>query len=347
MTAATNLKLTTMIKTESDARRKTCARIAGTGMAVPETVITNHDLEQIVDTSDEWIVTRSGIKERRMMKRGEKTSDYCIRAARMALDDAKVRPSEIDFIILATISPDMRFPATAIFVQEALRAENAVAYDISATCSGFLFALYQAEAMIALGRARMGLVIGAEMLTVLTDWTDRGTCVLFGDGAGAAVVTESDDDRGILSTYIGSGGDASSLLYSVGHGTAGSMNLQDEPPGERLIHMNGNEVFKHAVRAMGKSATTALQRAALTPEELDWLVPHQANIRIIEATAQRLKMPMEKVIVNIDRYGNTSAATIPIAMHESRHNGKIQDGQTILCVAFGGGFTWGGAVIRF
>jgi len=323
------------------------ARIAGTGRAVPPTVLTNADLEAIVETSDEWITQRAGIKRRHIVQRGDKTSDLCIEAARTALDDARVKPEEIEFIVLGTISPDMRFPATAVFIQEALKCENAVAYDVSATCSGFLFSLYQGEAMIALGRAKKGLVIGAELLTTIADWTDRGTCVLFGDGAGAVVLEEANDEHGILSTYIGSGGGASSLLYCVGHGTVGHMSTMDTEPGESLLHMNGNEVFRQAVRTMEKSAHAALDRAGMTADEIDWLIPHQANIRIIEATMQRLRLPAEKVIINIQEYGNTSSASIPIALDEALRDGRIRSGQTVLCVAFGGGFTWGGAVIRF
>jgi 3-oxoacyl-[acyl-carrier-protein] synthase-3 len=333
--------------TEPTSRRKPVARIAGTGMAVPDTILTNADLEKIVDTSDEWITTRSGIKERHLVQRGERTSQLCIRAARQALDEAQVSPDALDFIIIGTVTPDMRFPSTAIFVQEALRATNAAAYDLNAACSGFLFALHNADAMIALRRARTGLVIGAEILSLLCDWTDRGTCVLFGDGAGAAVVTETQDDSGILATYIGSSGGPWHLLYGVGHGTAGSFSTHQPVPGEDYLHMTGNEVFKYAVRAMDKSAAETLALSGVPKEEVDWLVPHQANIRIIEATASRLSIPKERVLVNISKYGNTSAASVPIALHEGRRDGLIKDGQNILCVAFGAGFTWAGALLRF
>ncbi len=326
--------------------RKPLVRITGTGHAVPETILTNQDLERIVDTSDEWITTRTGIKERHIVKRGEKLSDYCIRAANMALADAGVRAEELDFIIIATISGDMRFPATAIYVQGALGAVNATCWDISATCSGFLFAIQNGETQIALGRAKKGLVIGAEFLTPQTDWTDRGTCVLFGDGAGAVVLEAATDDRGILSTYIGTSGDQTHLLYCYGAGSAGSLNSSNGKT-EDVIRMNGNEVFRHAVRTLGKAAHEALRRADLKPEQVDWLVPHQANIRIIEATAERLHLPMSRVYVNIDRYGNTSSASVPIALNEARRSGIIKDGQIVLMVAFGGGFTWGGAAVRF
>ena len=326
--------------------RKPLVRIAGTGHAVPERILTNQDLERIVDTSDEWITTRTGIKERHVVKRGEKVSDYCIRAATIALADAGVTAEELDFIIIGTISGDMRFPATAVYVQGALGAVNATCWDISATCSGFLFTLYQGELLISSGRAKKGLIIGSEFLTPQTDYTDRGTCVLFGDGAGAVVLEATTDDRGILSTYIGTSGDQTHLLYCYGAGSAGSLNSANGKT-EDVIRMNGNEVFKHAVRTMGRAAIETLQRAELKPEQVDWLIPHQANIRIIQATAERLNMPMERVYVNIDRYGNTSSASVPIAMDEARRSGIVKDGDVVLCVAFGGGFTWGGAAIRF
>ena len=313
---------------------------------MPERILTNQDLERIVDTSDEWITTRTGIKERHVVKRGEKVSDYCIRAATIALADAGVTAEELDFIIIGTISGDMRFPATAVYVQGALGAVNATCWDISATCSGFLFTLYQGELLISSGRAKKGLIIGSEFLTPQTDYTDRGTCVLFGDGAGAVVLEATTDDRGILSTYIGTSGDQTHLLYCYGAGSAGSLNSANGKT-EDVIRMNGNEVFKHAVRTMGRAAIETLQRAELKPEQVDWLIPHQANIRIIQATAERLNMPMERVYVNIDRYGNTSSASVPIAMDEARRSGIVKDGDVVLCVAFGGGFTWGGAAIRF
>ena len=281
-----------------------------------------------------------------MVKRGEKVSDYCVRAARSAMEDAGVSAEQLDFIIIGTISGDMRFPATAIYVQGALGAVNATCWDISATCSGFLFTLYQGELLISSGRAKKGLVIGSEFLTPQTDYTDRGTCVLFGDGAGAVVLEATSDDRGILSTHIGTSGDQTHLLYCYGAGSAGSLNNADGFV-EDVIRMNGNEVFKHAVRTMGKAAVETLHRAGLKPEQVDWLIPHQANIRIIQATAERLNMPMERVYVNIDRYGNTSSASVPIAMDEARRSGIVKDGDVVLCVAFGGGFTWGGAAIRF
>ncbi len=322
------------------------ARIIGTGHSVPDRILTNQDLEKIVDTSDEWITTRTGIRERHIISRGQKNSDFCIAAAKSALENAGITAEALDAIIIATISGDLRFPATSVIVQGALGATRAVSWDISATCSGFLFAIYQAELLISAGRANTVLVIGAELLTPLVDWTDRGTCVLFGDGAGAVILTKATDRRGVLSTYIGTNSDVS-LLYCIGEGTAGALTSFEEPNGERYIRMNGNEVFRNAVRVMGKASLEAVARAGLTPDDIDWLVPHQANIRIIEATAERLKLPMDKVYVNIDRFGNTSTASVPIALNEARRRGIIQDGQHVVCVAFGGGFTWGSAVIRF
>jgi 3-oxoacyl-[acyl-carrier-protein] synthase-3 len=326
---------------------KPVARIAGTGHSVPDTILSNADLEKIVDTSDEWITTRTGIKERHIVKRGEKTSQYCVRAARQALEDAQVDPAELDLIILGTISGDLRFPATSLIVQNELGAVNATAWDVSATCSGFLFCLYQAEMAISCGRAKKALVIGSEFLTPMNDWTDRTTCVLFGDGAGAVVLTEATDERGILAVTNGSNGTQCDLLYAIGGGTAGSFNTGIPDEGEQYLRMNGNEVYKHAVRILGRTARETVEKAGLQAEDIDWLVPHQANIRIIQATAERLNMPMEKVFLNIQKYGNTSTASVPIALNEARRDGVIRDGQIILSVVFGGGFTWGGAVIRF
>jgi len=316
---------------------RTChSRITGMGSAVPEQVLTNHDLEQLVDTSDEWITGRTGIKERRMCKKGERLSDYCVRACQRALEDAQVEASEIDAILIGTISGDYRFPATAIFVQSELRAMNAFAMDISATCSGWLYALYHADALIAAGRIRRALVVGAEMLTSITDWTDRSTCVLFGDAAAAAVVEASNGNEGVLSVHIGSNGDLANLLYCKRDGN-----------GEHYLRMSGNEVYKHAVRTMYRASVKAIELAHLEIDKIDWLFPHQANIRIMEATAERLHIPPERVFINIDRYGNTSAASVPLAIDEARRSGKLKPGQTILAVVFGGGFTWGSAVIRF
>lgn len=326
---------------------KPAARIAGTGHSVPDKILSNADLEKIVDTSDEWITTRTGIKERRIVARGDKTSDYCIRAARQALEDAKVDPADLDLIILGTISGDLRFPATSLIIQNEIGAKKATAWDVSATCSGFLFSLYQAELAIASGRAKKALVLGSELLTPICDWTDRATCVLFGDGAGAVVLTEATDERGVLAVTNGTNGDQCDLLFCIGAGTAGSLNSGALSNGEKYLRMAGNEVFKHAVRILYRTALETIKLAGLEVSDIDWLVPHQANIRIIQAVAERLNIPMEKVFLNIHKYGNTSSASVPIALNEARRDGIIKDGQIVLSVVFGGGFTWGGAVIRF
>ncbi len=324
---------------------KPVSRIIGLGVGIPETVLSNQDLERMVDTSDEWITSRTGIKERRIMKKGERTSDYCIKAAREALAQAQVDPLELDAIILGTISGDMRFPATSVFVQEAIGAKNAAAWDVSATCSGFLFSVYNADTLIAAKRAKKVLVIGSEMLTTMVDWEDRSTCVLFGDAAGAAVITEATDDRGILSIAIGSNGSYVDLLYSIGAGTASKNGGMDN--GDRYLRMNGNEVFRHAVRMLERVAIECVDKAGLQASDIDWLVPHQANMRIIKATAERMGLPMEQVFLNIHKYGNTSSASVPLALYEARKEGKLKDGQLMLSVVFGGGFTWGGMVVRF
>lgn len=321
------------------------SRIIGLGVGIPETVLSNKDLEKMVDTSDEWITSRTGIKERRIMKQGERTSDYCIKAAREALAEAQIDPLELDAIILGTISGDMRFPATSVFVQEAIGAKNAAAWDISATCSGFLFSLYNADTLIQAGRAKKVLVLGSEMLTSMVNWEDRSTCVLFGDAAGAAVLTKAEDDRGILSISIGSNGSYVDLLYSIGIGTASKNGGLEN--GDKHLVMNGNEVFRHAVRMLERTAIEVVEKAGLQSSDIDWLIPHQANTRIIKATAERMGLPMEQVFLNIHKYGNTSSASVPLAMYEARKEGKLKDGQLMLSVVFGGGFTWGGMVVRF
>ncbi|MBK6909984.1 MAG: ketoacyl-ACP synthase III [bacterium] len=324
---------------------KPVSRIAGLGIGIPDGVLTNADLERMVDTSDEWITTRTGIRERRIKKPEEKTSDFCIRAAREALEDAQMEAGELDAIIIGTISGDMRFPATSVFVQEAIGAKKAAAWDVSATCSGFVFSMYNADTLIAAKRAKNVLVIGTEMLTPMINWDDRSTCVLFGDAAGAAVVTETTDDRGIMSAIIGSNGAHTELLYSVGHGTAAKAD--GKPNTNAFMYMNGNEVFKHAVRMLERTAAESVKKAGLEPADIDWLIPHQANLRIIQATAERMGLPMEQVFLNIHKYGNTSSASVPLAMYEARKEGKLKDGQVMLSVVFGGGFTWGGMVVRF
>ncbi|MFH1009675.1 MAG: beta-ketoacyl-ACP synthase III [bacterium] len=307
-------------------------RILGMGSAVPDRILSNCDLERLVDTSDEWITSRTGIKERRIIKIGEKLTDYCVKAARRALEDAQTEAGELDAIFLGTVTGDFRFPATSVLVQSELRAMNAYAMDISATCSGWLYALFHADALIASGRIRKALVMGGEMLTSITDWADRSTCVLFGDAAAAAVVEASDNDQGVLSVHIGSNGDLADLLYCKGGGNGRYLNEESIRKGEHFLRMSGNEVFKHAVRTMYRASLKALELAQLQPDDIDWLITHQANIRIIEATAERLNFPRERVFINIDKYGNTSAASVPLAIDEARRTGRLKAGQTILAV---------------
>lgn len=324
------------------------ARITGTGSAVPDKVLTNQDLEKMVDTNDEWITSRTGIKERRIAAQGEYTSTFATLSALRALDMAQIRPEELDLIILATITADFPFPATACIVQHEIGAVNAAALDISAACSGFIYGLNMAEAQIKSGQAKKILVIGAEVLTRIVDFTDRNTCILFGDGSGAAVIEACEEDRGILSTHIFTNGAHWGLLYQPGIGTRNSIN-DKRTLDERLffLRMEGNDVFKHAVRAMGDAATVALEFNGITSEDLKLLIPHQANRRIIEATAKRIGIPEEKVFVNLHKYGNTSAASIPIALDEANRQGRLSAGDLVLLDAFGGGFTYGSALIKW
>ena len=319
------------------------AAILGLGRAVPEKVLTNFDLEKMVDTSDEWIRTRSGIERRHIAENGTTTLTLAEAAARAALADAGLATTDVDMILLGTLTPDIGFPATACLLQDRLGASNAAAMDFSAACSGFIYGLHLAEALIRLGKAKHILVIGAETMSRITNWKDRNTCVLFGDGSGAAVVGPSDDDnRGIISTEIHSDGANPEMLMRVAGGTRAI-----EQPEDEYVVMLGRDVFKRAVKAMGDSAEDALRGEGLTSEDLDLLIPHQANTRIIEATAKRIKLPMEKVFVNIQEYGNTSAATIPICLSEAAESGRMKRGDLVLMVAFGAGFTWGSALMRY
>ncbi len=330
------------------ANGRPASRIVGMGKAVPERILTNADLEKIVDTSDEWITTRTGIKERHIAEPGVPSSDLSAAAALDALAEAGLTAEDLDLILIGTVTGDSLFPASAVNVQSKIGAKNAVCLDLSAACSGFLFTLHFADMAIRSGQAKTVLAVGVEILTCMTDWEDRGTCVLFGDGAGAAVLTatENGSDRGVLSAYIDTNGDLMPLLYCPGGGSVIPGRERAEPY-QYTVRMAGNEVFKHAVKTMQSAANTALELAEMTPEDLDLVVPHQANIRIIDALAKKLKMPRDKVFVNIQKYGNTSSASIPIALVEAREEGRISEGSTVLCVAFGGGFTWGSSIIRF
>jgi 3-oxoacyl-[acyl-carrier-protein] synthase-3 len=328
-------------------RTEKAVGIIGIGSFAPEKILTNKDLEQIVDTSDEWISERTGIKVRHIVADGENTSDIAAKAAERALKDAGLTADDIDLIVVATATPDMLFPSTACLVQNQLKAAKAAAYDLAAGCSGFMYAIVTASQFIKTGLYKHVLVIGAESLSRILDWTDRNTCVLFGDGAGAVVLGEVPEGYGILGSNLGSDGSGGDLLCLPAGGT--SRPATEETVRDRLhfVHMAGNEVFKFAVKVMGEAALNALEHAQIDTSEVDWLIPHQANIRIIQSAAKRLKMPMEKVIVNVDKYGNTSSASIPIALEEAIHDGRIKSGQVITMVGFGAGLTWASAVMRW
>ncbi|MDT8450405.1 MAG: beta-ketoacyl-ACP synthase III [Wenzhouxiangellaceae bacterium] len=319
------------------------ARIIGTGRYLPEKVVTNADLEKIVDTSDEWIRDRTGIRERRVAAEGQTTGDLAEQAARIALNDAGVKPSEIDLLIVGTTTPDLIFPSTACLVQHRLGLGECGAFDVNAACSGFIYGLSIATQYIEAGTARRVLVIGAETLTRMLDWSDRSTCVLFGDGAGAAVLA-ADSEPGVLSTHIhANGGHADLLKVDVGV----SKGFLPEERGGMAVKMKGNEVFKVAVNTLGRIVDETLAFNEMDKHDLDWLIPHQANLRIIKATARKLDMPMDRVVVTVDRHGNTSAASVPMALDEAVRSGRIRRGDNMLLEAFGGGFTWGAALVRY
>jgi 3-oxoacyl-[acyl-carrier-protein] synthase-3 len=320
------------------------ARIAGTGSYLPEQVLTNADLAARVDTSDEWIRSRTGISQRHVAADGQTTGDLAYQAALRALEAAGVEASELDLIVLGTTTPDLIFPSTACLVQHRLGADGCAAFDVNAACSGFLYALTVADKFIASGAAKTVLVIGAETLTRMLDWNDRSTCVLFGDGAGA-VVLKADGETGILSTHMHADGGKKELLWNP-VGVSVGFKPEQERAGVRVL-MTGNEVFKHAVKALDSLVEETLEHNGLDRHQIDWLIPHQANLRIIEATAKRLDMPMDKVVVTVDRHGNTSSGSVPLALDEAVRSGKVQRGQLLLLEAFGGGFTWGSALLRY
>jgi 3-oxoacyl-[acyl-carrier-protein] synthase III len=324
------------------------AQLMSTGRAVPKRVMTNHEFAKIgVETTHEWIMERTGIAERHIAGEGETTCSLGASAARIAMERAGVLPGEVDVIILSTATPDRLLPATAVDIQAELGSKRAAAFDLSAACSGWLYGLTVGEGLIHSGNAETVLVIGSEKMSSIVDWTDRATCVLFGDGAGATVLKRSTKGRGILSTYMRSDGTLAELLYRP-HGGA-TVPISPKVLAERthLVHMAGREVFKHAVRSMSDAADRALDGAKLTGQDIDLLIPHQANIRIIEATAKHAGIPMDKVYVNVDRYGNTSSASIPISLDEALESGRVKEGSTVLLAAFGAGFTWASMVIRF
>ncbi|MBD9368719.1 beta-ketoacyl-ACP synthase III [Xanthomonas sp. XNM01] len=315
------------------------SRIAGTGSYLPEKVVTNDDLAKVVDTSDEWIRSRTGIRERHIAADTETTSDLGYNAAVRALEAAGIEASQLDLIVVGTTTPDLIFPSTACLIQARLGVAGCAALDVNAACSGFVYALSVADKFVRSGDAKYALVIGAETLTRIVDWTDRTTCVLFGDGAGA-VVLKADTDTGILSTHLHADGSKKELLWdpvgvSVGFESGAKIN------------MKGNDVFKYAVKALDSVVDETLQANGLDKSDLDWLIPHQANLRIIEATARRLDMSMDQVVVTVDRHGNTSAGSVPLALDEAVRSGRVQRGQLLLLEAFGGGFTWGSALLRY
>ncbi|MGQ9673813.1 MAG: beta-ketoacyl-ACP synthase III [Candidatus Aminicenantales bacterium] len=322
-------------------------RISATGFYAPDKILTNADLEKMVDTTDEWIVTRTGIKERHIASPEQATSDLCIEAAKKALANGHFAVEDIDLIIVATSTPDTLFPSTACWVQQGLEANHVAAFDISAGCTGFLYGLILAEGLILNGISRRTLLVGGELLTKVTNWEDRSTCVLFGDAAGAVILEESDDDSGMLSHFWRADGTLGNLLILPAGGTRQPASAQTVADNLHYLQMKGNEVFKHAVKRMGEAAVEALRKAGLKKEDIRWLIPHQANTRIIDATGERLELPPEKVYVNIQKYGNVSVASIPISLHELSEAGKLRKGDIILMDAFGAGFTWAAVVYRW
>ena len=323
------------------------AHITGTGSYAPERVLTNLDLEKMVDTSNDWIVSRTGIKQRHLVENGTASSDLATQASKKALAKAGLDPKDIDLILLATVTPDQPLPSTACLLQDKLGASRAAVMDVVAACSGFVYNLSIAKAMIQTGQAENVLVVGVETLSKLVNWNDRNTCVLFGDGCGAAVVQAKDEPGGILSTYMRSNGSLAELLTVPAGGGKIPLDAETIKNGARYINMVGPEVYKNAVKAMNEAGLSVLDRAGLRGEDIKLMIPHQANIRIIDSTAKRLRIPMERVYVNIHDYGNTSAASIGIAMDEAMGKNMIEKGDKVLLVAFGAGFTWGSVIVEF
>ncbi|ADQ40645.1 3-oxoacyl-(acyl-carrier-protein) synthase III [Caldicellulosiruptor acetigenus I77R1B] len=322
-------------------------KILSTGRFVPEKILSNYDLEKMVETSDEWITQRTGIKERRIVDGRTSTTDLAVQAARNAMQKAGISPDEIDLVIVATVTPEMFFPSTACLVQKELKLKNAFAFDISAACSGFIYGMAVATQFIQNGFCKTALVIGAEALSKITNWSDRSTCVLFGDGAGAAILTASSEE-GILGFELGSDGENGLLLYCHAFGLSDlSYSQFKDMPNFRKIYMDGNEVYKFAVKIMPYAVEKVLEKVGLSSSDIDVFIPHQANIRIIESAAKRLKIPMEKVFVNLHKYGNTSAASIPIALDEAIEEGRIKKGDRIVLVGFGGGLTWASCAVKW
>lgn len=328
--------------------KRPVAQLGGIAHSVPERVVTNHDFTAMgLDTSHEWIMGRTGICSRHLASSGDSTCSMAANASRTAMARSGVTADELDVIILSTATPDRLLPSTAVDVQAAIGASRAAAFDIGAACSGWLYALTVGEGLIAAGSAKNVLVVGSEKMSAIVDWTDRSTCVLFGDGAGATVLSPATNGAGILSSYIGSDGTLADLLYRPAGGASIPMSPEVLADRSWLVKMAGREVFKHAVHSMSDAVDQALDRAGLTGDDIDLLVPHQANIRIIESTAKHAGVSMDKVFINIDRYGNTSSASIPISLDEAIEQGRIGVGTTVLMVAFGAGFTWASMIVRF
>ena len=334
------------------------ARITGTGSYLPERCMTNAELSEVVDTTDAWIRSRTGVVERHIAAEGVRTSDLAVEAAHMALASAGVAAESMDFILVATTTPDLIFPSTATIVQRKLGAnwKQMPAFDIQAVCAGFIYALAMADSLVCSGAAQRVLVIGAETMSRIVDWSDRATCILFGDGAGAVVVeADNQKDRGILSTHLHADGAYEDLLYTDGGVSLGQSVIHPVPavpmeprkPGRGFVQMRGNEVFKQAVKALRDVVDETLSANGMEKSQIDWLVPHQANIRIIKNTAKQLGLAMDRVVVTVDRHGNTSAASVPLALDEAVRDGRIQPGHLLLLEAFGGGFTWGSALVRW
>lgn len=324
------------------------AVISGTGRSMPEGILSNDDLSKLVETSDEWITSRTGIRERRKAKDGEVLSDFCVAAGRQALEAAGLGVEDLDAVMVATCTPDQPIPAVACIVQSKLGAKKAAAWDLNAACSGWLYGLHMGDALIQSGKAKTILLIGAELLTRYVNYTDRSTCVLFGDGAGATVLTATRSDHGVLSTTIHCDGDGANLIAMPGGGSSFPPNRPETlEKGLPFIQMMGGETFKVAVRSMTEVCKFVLNDSGYSAEDVAWVIPHQANERIITAVADRLQIPPERCVVNIGRYGNTSAASIPIALDETVREGRIKRGDLVLITAFGGGLTWGAALVRW
>ena len=323
-------------------------RIVGTGMAVPDKILTNADLEKMVDTTDEWIVSRTGIRERRIASEDEALSDFAVPAARRALEMAGIPGKEVDLVICATVSPDTPFPATSTQIQAAIGADCIAAFDISAACTGFIYGVGIADQFLRAGGAKTALVVGGEILSKFTDWTDRNTCVLFGDGAGAVVMrADGEDGRGVLGVKMRSDGSLGELVYRPGGGSRKPPPLREIEAHQTFIKMRGNETFKVAVRSLAEVSDEVLKEAGIEHQEVDWFIPHQANRRIIEAVGRRLEVPDGHTYVNIERYGNTSAASVPIGLDELNRAGKLKEGDIVLCAAFGSGLVWGAGLFRW